>query len=76
MTPTHKDLRMNGVEVDHETGSTWNDCGPWSTWVYKLGDKFWRVHQPSDYDPAVKIDEVAQRKVVSVIYEPVDDTTF
>ena len=72
---TVEELCAEGAElVSQDSGSTWNDGGRWNKWVYELPDgTFWRVHQPSDYSPSVKVSQV--KKVVTEVVSFVDEKT-
>ena len=58
MKPTHEKLIEEGMLMSYKTGSTWNDGGSWNTWIYRYKEKYWKVHQPTDYLPDADIVEV------------------
>ncbi len=64
---TPSDLSDNGGKiVSQKKKPTWNDGG--GEWVYELPDgTFWKVFQPSEYSPKVKISQV--KKVVTEVIE-------
>ena len=48
--------------------------GRWDTWIYELPEgTFWRVHQPSDYSPYVRVSKV--EKVVTEVVSFIDEQT-
>lgn len=68
MTPPLLELLVRGALVHANSGPTWGDGGTWSKRVYKLDDRFWEIHTPTNYRSEVKIAEVFRHEKVVVTY--------
>ena len=56
--------------LQHDSGSTWNDGGSWSTTIIKCGGEILKVHMPSDYN-CDNLEVTKMKTVMKETYQPV-----